>query len=695
MDLSSREIEITRSLLKNPSGLRVEDLMANLQVSKRTVYRELAQLETSLQYFDIQLSKTNGRYQLQGATSQLQQLQRGLKNAHNQSIIQTSRTRRSAVACKLLLAADFLTMQALADEFQVSKTTIMQDLQTIEQIFQDYQIQLQRMKAKGLRVVGAESHLRRVLGGILASEINEYELFAILDAPPTDLQKSTTVSQYFINLLKPQLLHQASQALKLQAKTEFAHLSDKQLKQLLLMLTISAQRIEQQHPIRQLPPLDQDMLFKYQYVAIQLFNQFGQAIQQQVTLLEVEFMAGQIAGMNFSMTNNLFLDDYDIQLSYQVRSLIQYVSQAFHYDFQKDDSLFDDLMLHLGSALQRQVSKLPEINNPVLHNVIEKYPQLYRNVAAGLQEIFNEQLSASEVAYVLLHFASAFEQQRQHSPISVLIVCANGIGTVKILEKRLKMTIPEISQYQVSRIADLKKLNLKDYDLILSTIFLPGFHYPFKVVSPLLLTNEVQEIKDYLQERFGTLQVNVSPKVSNEMVLDAQLALNQLLIDVDTAQNLLNNVELQTIDNRHFDLADTLNLLTQRLRPRFIQDAAQVAQALYQRQQTAPVGIPQSHLGLLHTTNAAIIQPLFAIYELTHPLEITGMDYQPLLMRRCLLLLAPANTSEFILQLLGNISSSIIEDQHNLLVYDQGQLAQVKQLIAQLTWTMIKEKYWK
>ena len=224
---------------------------------------------------------------------------------------------------------------------------------------------------------------------------------------------------------------------------------------------------------------------------------------------------------------------------------------------------------------------------------------------------------------------------------------------------------------------------------------MPGFQYPYKVVSPLLLTNEVQEIKDYLQERFGTLQVNVSPKVSNEMVLDAQLALNQLLIDVDTAQNLLNNVELQTIDNRHFDLADTLNLLTQRLRPRFIQDAAQVAQALYQRQQTAPVGIPQSHLGLLHTTNAAIIQPLFAIYELTHPLEITGMDYQPLLMRRCLLLLAPANTSEFILQLLGNISSSIIEDQHNLLVYDQGQLAQVKQLIAQLTWTMIKEKYWK
>lgn len=39
MDLSSREIEITRSLLKNPSGLRVEDLIANLQVSKRIVYR--------------------------------------------------------------------------------------------------------------------------------------------------------------------------------------------------------------------------------------------------------------------------------------------------------------------------------------------------------------------------------------------------------------------------------------------------------------------------------------------------------------------------------------------------------------------------------------------------------------------------------------------------------------------------------
>ena len=41
----------------------------------------------------------------------------------------------------------------------------------------------------------------------------------------------------------------------------------------------------------------------------------------------------------------------------------------------------------------------------------------------------------------------------------------------------------------------MSRLNYKAFDLILATIFLPGFPIPYKVISPLLLEDEIAEIK--------------------------------------------------------------------------------------------------------------------------------------------------------------------------------------------------------
>lgn len=694
MDLSNRESEITLLLLRNPQGLNVTDLTKGINVSKRTIYRELSSLETMLARLAIQLTKTDGLYHLVGSTDSFTELRNVLTQSDTQTILTSVATRQSAIVCKLLTVDTIVTIQSLADEFEVSTTTITQDLKTIEPIFDDYELELVRIKAKGIRVDGKESNVRRVLSGILSSEINEYEFFEFVGHIEDPASISANSSQYFINLLDFRLLKQASDAMEKHVKSDFTSLSDSQLKQLMIILTVSAGRIRMGKIIDDFQAVDKNSIFQYQRIAIDLYNDFDGDVRDKITLMELEFMAQQIQGMSFEISSNVLQDDFDLTLSYQVRNLIEKVSKDFDYDFKTDETLFTDLMAHIGSALKRRVSQLPEINNPVLQNVIENYPELYDEVIKALDNVFSGRLPKSEAAYILIHFASSFEQQRQNKPISALVVCANGIGTAKVLENRLKKTIPEISHYQVSRVAELNHINLKEFDIILSTIFLPGFKLPYKVISPLLLNNEIDEIKSFLNERFGVVEVSPAKK----QIIDSSNAIEELdglHNKVHFAHVLLNQIEVKDIDNRLFNLQQTLLLLSRRLRPEFVSNPDQVATALYQRMEKAPVGLPNTTMALIHTTNEGVRKPFFALYDLSNPILIKGMDYKSMNLKRCLFMIAPKDLPQFSNDLLGSISSSIIDNELNLHTYQTGSEVEIKQLIAKLFLRVIKEEDWK
>ena len=65
MFLTPRETLILKELLHSASPVTVERLMSLLKVSKRTVYRELANLELSLESIGAKLEKeSRGRFRL-------------------------------------------------------------------------------------------------------------------------------------------------------------------------------------------------------------------------------------------------------------------------------------------------------------------------------------------------------------------------------------------------------------------------------------------------------------------------------------------------------------------------------------------------------------------------------------------------------------------------------------------------------
>ncbi|KRK32660.1 BglG family transcription antiterminator [Loigolactobacillus bifermentans] len=683
MLFSDRETTIIRLLLDNEDGLTRDDLIKNLQVSKRTVYREVASLDNSLARLQIRLVKQDNRYQLVGEAAQMAELKQQVQQQPQQQVFDVRR-RQNALTARLLLTNDVVTMQQLADEFNVSVATIVQDLNAIEPIFKDYRLAISRKKAAGIQAVGKESNRRRVLSGVLNSEINEYEFFEYLEHPKAQAQQLEYSTRYFIQLLDQNLLKISFQAIKGLQAAHFNQLADSQLQQLIIVLTVSAMRIQARQSLVELKHVDQTKLFKDQRLAIELFKQFPEAVRTHVNMLELAFMALQIQGMSFAVPKNIMLENYDLVLSYRVRNLIQEVSNQFNWDFRQDDVLFQDLMAHLSAALKRSYSQIPELNNPILQRIQTEYQNLYDIVAHSLTHVFpDNHFVAGEIAYVVIHFASSYEKKVQKTSLSALVLCANGIGTAKILETRLRRNIPEITHFTVSRVLDLNNLDLSQFDLVFSTIFLPGFPMKYKVISPMLLANEIKEIRDDIAQHYSLAAPVTPPEPDSDKLAQKTQDFQTAYQSMRAANDILENITVQDLTNSA-DLLTTLTQITTSLDGVLLTDPEEVARLLLQRMEKAPVGIPNTPMALVHTTSDLVKRPFFSIYNLSHVLPITGMDGQPVQLKRVLLMVGPAKMSIVENSLMGKISGSIIENDLNLEIYKTGTQAIVYQLISSL-----------
>ena len=122
MFLTDRERHIVSILLNAPSGVKVKELTDLLDVSRRTVYRELSSLEETLAHSNVSIINQRGMgYQLEGDEEKIHSLGRQIEEAQPSEM--TIQERQRALSLRLLLS-ESLTMETLADELRVSPSTI-------------------------------------------------------------------------------------------------------------------------------------------------------------------------------------------------------------------------------------------------------------------------------------------------------------------------------------------------------------------------------------------------------------------------------------------------------------------------------------------------------------------------------------------------------------------------------------------
>lgn len=671
-------------LIEYRKGITVEELMRVLNVSKRTVYREIASIEASLAKFQLQINKPRGEgYRLIGDPFQIDALKQKIYQVspNNFDMVQ----RQHALAITLLQADDAITMEALAYDFEVSVGTINADLSMIDESLEDFSLRIERQKTRGIYVHGGEKERRQILSSLLYGNINEYDFFQYLHQLSLD---ETAVSEdFFLKVTRPESLLLARHAILEESHNLFESVTDNQLQQIMIILALSIDRLLKGHVI--------DVAIGARRISTdiiklshQILGYIEVQLKQAINMNERHFFALQLEGLNYKAPQNIFIESFDAEISYQIKEFIRITSQQTGFDFRKDETLYVDLMAHMKAAIKRPLSLVQKIDNPLLQKILDEYQHIYEGVKVARQEIFEDKkFSREEMAYIVIHFASSLERNPSSRNITALVLCSSGIGTSKILESRIGKYLPEINVIDVSKISQMDNIQFEQYDLILSTIFLPGFQHSYRVISPLLLDDEVKEIREYMKQSL----LNDLPKSETQQTIkEVKENFEDVYHTMKIANNLLQRFDIKFVKSSG-TLEETLHHILLGLEGYIIEDAGKVADRVIQRYLQAPIGIPNSNIALFHSTNEWVKEPYFGIYDLDRKYPIMGMDRRSIDLQRVLLMLAPEPLDETNEMILGKISSSIIESDLNTEIYKSGSKELIYQLLSSLLVTEIRK----
>ena len=112
-------------------------------------------------------------------------------------------------------------------------------------------------------------------------------------------------------------------------------------------------------------------------------------------------------------------------------------------------------------------------------------------------EVFNHAsvpVPDDEIGYIVIYFIASMEYLTKQS-IEVLVVCASGMGSSKMLRSRLEREFAEIGVEKIISLHKLSDEDLSRYDLIISTVPLDLADDKYICVSPLLNDRDKEETR--------------------------------------------------------------------------------------------------------------------------------------------------------------------------------------------------------
>lgn len=304
MFLTPRETLILKELLHSASPVTVERLMSLLKVSKRTVYRELANLELSMESIGAKLEKeSRGRFRLLAEDAAKAKILSIVSEDEPSELSATER--QHAILLQLLNSDEPISMQTFLDEYLISNTTFFADIKQLE--LRLARLPLTIARNRGYELVGSEKYRRLLLANILGIEINEYHFFHF-----SELEDKESFFMQFVN--QEQLLF-AQKLVREIVEPRFSDLSDRKLEFLILMLTISMDRVPRGRQLVEesyAGQINKELLD----LSKQIFAKIAAHTKQLYAVSEVVFFANLLGDFFSDLDNDFFNESFDPRLAY-------------------------------------------------------------------------------------------------------------------------------------------------------------------------------------------------------------------------------------------------------------------------------------------------------------------------------------------------------------------------------------------
>ncbi|GAA0609569.1 mannitol operon transcriptional activator MtlR [Virgibacillus siamensis] len=676
MYISGRERKFIHLLLHADGALTVHQIADTLDVSERTVHRDLKNIEDIVADYNLQLVRQAGRgLVISGDAESRNKLDLEVSNAAFSDF--TAEERQAMIYATLLEMDEPIKLFTLANELKVTIATVSHDLDQLEAELKTYQLTLIRKRGYGVRLEGKESNKRAALSSLITAHIEPFQYVSLLKNNIEKQQQSSMISDRLLGLVDPEKLTIIEETVNAAMEELPQELADSAYIGLVVHLALALERLLKGDSIH----IDPDYLTQMEEsreftVARKMIAHFEEAFQMDIPNDEIGYITMHLMGAKLRSDSNSLMEESGLDIVYKAKELINYVSSMTEDDWMRENTvLLNDLAAHLKPSIYRMKQGLA-IRNPLIGEIQRDYDSLFDLIQEAVGEIFpNLDVPDDEIGYLVLHFAAAMIRDEADSEMRALVICSSGIGTAKILATKLKQQIPEIRNVENKSVLDLEQAEMSRYDIVVSTIGL-GEDESIQI-SPMLTEAEVHRIKKAIKQKKITRRLS-RDDTSFQPDDDFMQRLQTTQQYTKAVTDLLASVFAANIEEE-LSIASVLRFISNELETHgLIRNKELIFQKLQQREQKGGLGIPGTTLALYHARSSGLDQLSFTIYPLEHPLTLEGMDDAPMNIDTILVMLAPDDADQGALDVLSHLSSLMIQDEESSHLFESGDETRIK-----------------
>ena len=471
--------------MKNIEYLSANQLADRYKVSTKTVYQDIDMINDFLKdnLIETEVIKTPRK-----GIKLLSKLEN--KKIHTKIIKLNGEMKESfspeyrekELVRKIFVTHEKVDIYEFSEEMFVTDSTIHRLIDKLNSIFVSFDVKL-KIKRDEIILKGNERNIRKAL-----------EIF-IMKFIPNDRERLKNLELFFS---KEDINNCQKSIVKLSEKYQF-QFTDEYLYSLLLDCLIFKKRNEANENLtNRLSNLVNDVNhLEVYFFAGELLETILNFPLEKISPYEIEAMAYNLLAFGF----NIQSVDYMKSVNEQVKGLIKKVSNLLSLNLTTDEHLQMMLSTHISKMIIR-LRNQNYISNPALEEIKKQYSSLFNVIWLSirtLSQYYELSIPNEELAFIVIHFQVAIEKIIK--PLNIVVVCQNGIATSELIMNKLRRIFSSEEKLTTISLRELDFYDLKNIDLVISTIGLPELNIPVIEVSPIITKEELRMIQQFYSEQ--------------------------------------------------------------------------------------------------------------------------------------------------------------------------------------------------
>lgn len=410
-----------------------------------------------------------------------------------------SSTKRIALILKELIERmDFILIDGLAEKLEVSRGTVIRDLQEVKEVIKPFNVVLNGIPNKGLEIKGDEFELRLIY------------LYHVYDYFPIDVFMDDIIP--FID-----------------AYTKKMRINGNNVSIWKKVLKITLNRIFSKNNITE--PITN-------YTNYQLYDEmFGEIIYKiessyhiSLSQYDIDFISFPLNISNNGVVDEVYTNEIFIRSLYD--EMLDYIFQVMSIKFDRD-ILYKRIRSHLFYLLNRLIFR--SNNYDYFYGEIEKkYPFSYEIGKVGmerLEKLVGRNASEIEISYLAVYFELMI-RKNQSDEKEIAIVCNTGKGTSELIKQQITQVLGNDINLKTYSEEEYQQTDLSNYFAVFTTIPLKNINNTVPLIRMTNLFNnewlhsEWERVKRVNQSHFNHVNfkfTKLSPYISYKSQLTTMI----------------------------------------------------------------------------------------------------------------------------------------------------------------------------